>query len=290
MQNDLYQAILERRSVRRYDKQALDEPEMAQVREILAGAQPLVDENQCTVLLKDVKPGEDLVAILGAYGRLLTPPHYLVPYVSGEQHLLADLGYRVEQIAVRLAALGIGTCYVGTLSREADVHARFEMPKGARIGAFLAFGRPATGRRGRFINNVVRRTAGATNKLPAERIFFRETFDNPVTPSEELGPLIEAARNAPSAVNAQPWRLLWRDERLYLFVLRASPKYGSGPGAEYRLYDGGISMGNVALALEALGREGQWRMLGGDEDDLPEHPADLQPLGVLYLPQSSQRD
>ena len=131
-----------------------------------------------------------------------------------------------------------------------------------------------------------RRAAGATNKLSVERIFFRNAFDSPANPPEELAPLIEAARNAPSAVNAQPWRLLWRDGRLYLFVLRASPKYGPVPGAEYRLYDGGICMGNVALALEALGREGQWRMLDGDEDDLPEHPVDLEPLGVLDLPRS----
>ena len=59
-----------------------------------------------------------------------------------------------------------------------------------------------------------------------------------------------------------------------------------GASADYRLYDGGICMSNVALALEALGWEGQWQMLDGDEDDLPEHPPDLQPLAVLDLPQS----
>jgi nitroreductase len=281
MQDDLYQAILGRRSVRRYEKEPLGEPELAQVREILAGIRPLIAENRFDVSLKDVSPGEDLVAILGAYGRLVTPPHYLVPYITGERYLLADLGFRVEQVAVRLAALGIGTCYIGTLSREAEVRARFEMPEGARIGAFLAFGWPSTARRGRLFNNVVRRAAGANNKLQVERIFFRETFDTPASPPTELAPLIEAARNAPSAVNAQPWRFLLRDGCLYQFVLKASPKYGSGASADYRLYDGGICMSNVSLALKALGREGQWHMLEGDEADLPEHPPDLQPLAVL---------
>jgi nitroreductase len=288
MQNDLYQAILERRSVRRYEKEPLGEQELAQVGDILEGLEPLAEENHLEVLLKDVSPGEDLVAILGAYGRLVTPPHYLVPYITGKRHLLADLGYRVEQVAVRLAALGVGTCYIGTLSREEEVKARFEMPEGARIGAFLAFGWPSTGRRGRLFNDVLRRSAGATNKLPVERIFFRNTLDSPASPPAELAPLIEAARNAPSAVNTQPWRLLWRDGRLYLFVLKASRKYGSGPGAEYRLYDGGICMGNVTLALEALGWQGQWRMMDGTENGVPAHPADLEPLAVLELPQSSQ--
>jgi nitroreductase len=289
MENDLYQAILGRRSVRRYDKEPLGEPELAQVHEVLSGIRPLIVENRLEVLLKDVLPGEDLVAILGAYGRLVTPPHYLVPYVTGERHLLVDMGFRVEQVAVRLAALGIGTCYVGTLSRETEVRARFEMPEGARIGAFLAFGWPSTARRGRLVNRVVRRAAGATNKLAVERVFFRDSFDIPARPPAELAPLIEAARNAPSAVNAQPWRLLWRDGCLYLFVLKASSKYGSGPGANYRFYDGGICMSNVALALEALGQEGQWQVFAGDEDDLPAHPPDLQPLAFLDLPQNSRR-
>ena len=176
------------------------------------------------MLVQDVSPGEDLVAILGAYGRLVTPPHYLVPYVAGERHLLVDLGFRVEQVAVRLAALGIGTCYIGTLSREAEVRVRFDLPEAARIGAFLAFGRPTRRAGGRLVNSVVRRAAGANNKLPVERIFFQETFDTPASPPAGLAPLVEAARNAPSAVNAQPWRFLLRDGCLYQSILKAQPK------------------------------------------------------------------
>jgi nitroreductase len=283
-QNDLYQAILARRSVRRYEKASLDEATLAQVQKIVAGAQPLVPDNRFEVLTRDVQPGENLVSSLGGYGRIVTPPHYLVPYAVGERHLLVDLGHRVEQIAVRLTMIGVGTCYIGSLRREAAARERFSLSAEARIGAFLIFGQPSTASGGRAFNTLMRRMVGATNKLPAERIFFRDTFDTPATPPPELAPLIEAARNAPSAVNAQPWRFLWRDgQQLHLFVTRNNPKYGLGATASYCLYDGGICMGNVALALEALGMEGRWVMVDGTEPDIPDHPADLHPLAMLVM-------
>ena len=281
MPNELYQAILARRSVRRYEKRPLDKSTLAQVREIVSGVLPLIPENRFEALMKDVAPGEDLVAALGGYGRIVTPPHYLVPYMIGSNHLLTDLGYRVEQLAVRLTALGIGSCYIGSLGREEAVRAWFGLPKEARIGAFLVFGRPSTAVGGRLFNTLIRTAAGATNKLPAERISFHDTFDAPAAPSAELAPLIEAARNAPSAVNAQPWRFLWHEQRLYFFVKRSNPRYSGGPRVEYRLYDGGICMANVALALEALGLAGHWQMLSEDEPHLPPHPSHLQPLAKL---------
>lgn len=280
LQNDLYQAILARRSVRRYAKKPLDEITLAQIKDIASGVKPLVSGNRFEALMRDASPGENLVAALGGYGRLVNPPHYLVPYIAGEKYLLEDLGYRVEQIAVRLTALGIGTCYIGSLGRETAVRTRYGLPKEARIGAFLTFGLPSPALDGRLFDTLIRTAVGATNKMPAERIFFQDTFDAPATPPAHLAPLIEAARHAPSAVNAQPWRFLWHDERLYLFVRRKNLKYGPAK-AEYRLYDGAICMANVALALEALGMEGHWQMLARDEAHLPDHPPGLQPMAML---------
>jgi len=278
-QTELHQAILARRSVRRYDETPLDEAILDQVREIATAAQPLVPENRFTVLLRDVAEGENLGETLGAYGRFVSPPHYLVPYIVGARHPLMDLGYRVEQIAVRLAMLGIGTCYIGALPREDTVRARFSLPAEARIGAFLIFGRPSTALGGRAFNATMRRVFGATNKLPADRIFFQDTFDHPAGPPKELVPLIEAGRNAPSAADAQPWRFLWRDGQLYLFVTTNNARYGMTGSSLYYWYDGGICMGNVALALEALGMAGQWVLLDGAE--ALDYPSDLEPLARL---------
>ena len=280
---DLYDAILARRSTRRYAPAPLDAAAMGQVQEIVSGAVPLVPANHFGTITRTTSPAENLVTYLGAYGRLLSPPHYLVPYLVGQDHPLTDLGYRVQQLAVRLTGLGIGPCFVGSLGREQDVVARFKLPAKARIGAFLIFGWPATSLGGRAVNSIIRIASGATNKLSAEQIFLDGSFANAVAPPSDLAPLVEAARNAPSAVDAQPWRLLWQGGRLYLFVKRQNLRYGGGPRGEYRLHDGGTCMANVSLALEALGRAGRWRLFAGTEPEIPDYPADLQPLAVLAI-------
>ena len=282
-QGDLYQAVLARRSVRRYEKRPLDEATLAQVREIISGVKPLIPGNRFEVLVRDEVVGEDLVTVLGGYGRFYTPPHSLAPYMLGEQHVLEDLGYRTEQIVVRLAALGVGSCYIGALKRESEVRVHLGLPKGARIAASLVFGRPAAAVGGRTFNTLMRRGLGGHKRLSVKRIFFQETFDGPAAPPSDISPLIQAARSAPSGVNAQPWRFLWRNGRLHLFVTRNNPKYTMAGSQEYALHDGGICMANVTLAMEALGMAGRWVMYQGTEPDIPEHPADLHPLATLVM-------
>jgi hypothetical protein len=282
-QDPLYQAILRRRSVRRYDTRPLPESTLERVREWVGEADPLVPENRFTVLLRDVETTKDLVQALGAYGRLLSPPHYMVPYVIGKDHPLEDLGYRTQQVVIRMTERGVGTCYIGSLGRETTLRARFILRRDARIGAVVLFGRPADAVTGRAINKIMRQAMGATDRLPVTKLFHHGAFDNPTRPSERIAPLIEAGRQAPSALNTQPWRFLWRDGGLYLFVVRENPSYGKGVKQHYRKYEAGICMANISLVLDALGMEGSWRLLDKDEEGLPTHPEELEPAAHLDL-------
>jgi nitroreductase len=278
----LYQALLARRSVRRYSETGLNATTLAQVQAIAAAARPLIPANRLVVTRRDDMVRQDLVTLLGAYGRLISPPHALVPWLQGDAHLLTDLGYRVEQIVVRLTALGVGTCYIGTLPREEQVRATLGLPEGARIGALVLFGRPAASVGGRAFNNLIRSALGRNKEPELERIFFQDRLDNPTRPPDALCPLMLAAERAPSACNAQPWRFLWRDGRLTLFVTRDNPKYGSGPGEQYCLYDAGIAMANVALAMEAHNMMGGWQLVEPDAV-IPPHPDDLHPIASLVF-------
>lgn len=281
--SNLYQAILSRRSVRRYDAQPLDEGTLAQVREIVDQVEPLVPENRFAAQPRRQQSGANWGALIGGYGHFLSPPHFLVPFVVGERHPLLDLGYRTEQIAVRLSAMGIGSCFVGALHREEVLRARFGLPAGARLAALLVFGRPTQALGGRAVNSLLRLATGATSKLAADRLFYRDTFAETVAPPPKLAPLIEAGRNAPSAVDAQPWRFLWRDGRLFLFVRVRNRRYGTGAGQDYRFHDAGGCLANISLALAAVGRAALWQIYEGDEAEIPEHPSELQPLASLPL-------
>jgi hypothetical protein len=281
-ENALYRALLARRSVRRYRERRLNETELAQVHQIIERIEPLVPENTLHVLARDdMLRDESLVAGMGAYGRLVTPPHALVPYLLGEHHPLVDLGYRVEQIVVHMTVLHIATCYIGTLRREANNRGLLGLPAHSRCAALLVFGFPATAAHDFAIDSLIRAIGRCDTRMPVHRIFFEDSFDNPASPPAVLSPLITAARLAPSAVNAQPWRFLWRQGEFSLFVRRHNPKYGRSAGQAYRFYDAGICMANIKLAMQALKMRGDWILFDQDGQDIPMHPAELQPIARL---------
>ncbi len=282
-QDDLYQALLDRKSVRRYDSRRLSEETLTRIRESIAQVTPLVPANRFNVLVRDVATSEDLVEALGGYGRLLSPPHFLVPTIIGETHLLEDLAYRTQQVVMALTLLGLGACYIGSLGRESTLRVRFLLKREARVGAIVIFGSPTVALADRTMNAALRAAMGSNHRLPVEQIFFDASFDRPAAPPETLSPLIEAARHAPSALNVQPWRFLWHKGQLTLFVQKANPKYGSGEKQAYSFFDGGLCMANLSLAMQALKLSGQWVLLDEAEADLPSYPETLLPIARLQL-------
>ena len=283
-QPDLYRAIHNRRSVRRYDRTALSTGMIGQVKNLIETAEPLIHENHFDVRYHDgMLIDKDFISSMGAYGYIVTPPHALAPYIIGDHSPLLDLGYRVEQIVIRLTSLGIGTCYIGTLYREQAIRARLDLPADSRCGALLAFGFPARSNTGRVLNSLMRSVPRGNTRLPMDQIFYQGSFDHPTHPPDNLFPILSAARFSPSAVNAQPWRFLWRDGNLHIFVKRYNPKYGRGPAQAYRYYDGGICLANIKLALITLKLKADW-ILHGQGYEAPDHPPTLEPLAKLVYP------
>lgn len=281
---DVFQAILNRHSVRRYRATPLNKTALSQIDDIVAQAQPLVSRNRFMIMRRDVMTGEDLIAAMGGYGRILSPPHFLLPYIVGENHPLIDLGYRMEQIAIHMVQLGISLCFIGSLGRESDVRIRFRLLRNAQIAAFLIFGYPAETLADRTINAALRRRQHANIKLAADRIFFIDTFDEPQTPPKSIVRLIEAGRLAPSANNTQPWRFLWKNQQLHLYVRENNPRYGKQTHLQqYRFFDAGTCMANITLAMNAAGMKGKWELVS-DDSRLIHHPSQaLLPIARLTL-------
>ncbi|MGD8759060.1 MAG: nitroreductase family protein [Anaerolineales bacterium] len=283
MENDsLFRAILARRSVRRYHPKPLDTSKLDRVTELIHGLEPLVAENDFRVVFRDgFRIDAQFMQGVGAYGRIISAPHALAPYVVGPKAPLLDCGYRTQQLVARMTALGLATCYVGTLGREEISRAALDLPAASRCAAILVFGNAATSAGGRAVNAIIRGIAKAGWGTRDEAVFFRNAFDNPGEPPQFLQPLIMAALASPSAVDARPWRFLYRDGVVHVFVRRHNPRYGRGVRQKYRYYDGGIGMANIALAMKPLSIEGSWSLeieAGGID-----HPASLEWLAALHL-------
>jgi hypothetical protein len=207
----------------------------------------------------------------------------MVPYIIGQSRTLTDLGYRTQQLVVKLAQQGIGSCYIGGLTRETTLRARFVLRRQARIGAVIIFGPPATALGGRAINVVMRTAMGSASREPLDTLFFSRNFRRSTQPPEKLQPLLEAARQAPSSLNAQPWRFLWRQPWLYVFVNRENAVYGKGVKQNYKYLDAGICMANITLTLQVLNLPVVWELLVDGQPNLPRYPRELEPIARLRL-------
>ena len=281
--SEIYPYILSRHSIRSFEQRQLSLADQAHIKIILNNTKPLIPDNKFETVLKSKIKGEDLVEILGVYGRFIAPPYYLVPYIIGSNNALADLGYREEQIAVRLWSKGIGSCFIGCLSRQEKVRHLFQLPTEAQIAAFLVFGYPGGGFSFETITKATKSLIGKSGRKPVEDLFFYDSFENPVKPEGLWEKVVEAARFAPSAINAQPWRFLLRNREFYLFVLRNNRNYILPENQDYCFHDGGICMANIDLAVSSFGLQSQWQFLNGKLDFNSHFPENLFPLAKLIL-------
>jgi hypothetical protein len=278
----LYRAILDRKSVRRF-MPAADAEVLARAQEACGLTNPLVPENQFSAAIHALQPDRNLVSLLGAYGRLVAPPYVIVPAIAGGNHPFIDLGFRSQQIVIALTQLGLGSCYVGALSCEDRVRKLYNLSADQRVGALIAFGYPTSSAGGKAFNLLVRSVAGATNKLASDRLYYADMYLAPEPPPPVWAPLVEAARSSPSAVNAQPWRFIGRGNHLFILTQRHSRKYGNGVEASYKFFDCGLCIANIRLAMQALDIQGSLRLCSEPEEGAPAYPQDYQLLAELVI-------
>ncbi len=265
----LYRAILERHSVRRYDNRRVPEETRRAIVEFAIRIRPLVPANRFSYSVEPIiGKNEDLAAVMGGYGKLVSARHLVLPMAQGESHVTEDFGFRAEQLVVHLTRLGLGSCYIGALGHEAEALDRFEAPVGARVPAVIVFGYPASGTIGRNFNRSIRAALGANHPSPFDRTAYRDRMGLPARLTGFQEKVLDALRRAPSAGNSRPWRVVLRHGICYLSVKLDTPYYriAKATAKGYHLVDAGIGMANISLALAAFGADAEWTLLDDDAE------------------------
>ena len=265
---ETFAALLSRRSVRRYENRVAPEETRRSVVEFAMRVEPLVPENEFSYsVLPIVGKSEELATVMGGYGKLVSARHLVLPRIRGNSHILADFGFRVEQLVIHLTRLGLGSCWIAALGHEGEVLDRFKSPKNERIPAVVVFGYPSESKGGIGFNRSIRVALSAHRPPPYEKWVFAGRFDNPasLTPFQEKS--LDALRRAPSAGNSRPWRVVLKDGEAHLTLKLDTPYYRLSKGVRlgYHLLDGGIGMSNLSMALSALGKPASWTMLDNEE-------------------------
>lgn len=283
----LFKAILERYSVRQYKTDVLSPLRLKQVQEIIDQRHCLIQGNEIEFLLIDEIKAVDLLVAQGTYGAFIASPHVLIPYTTTRNAPLLEIGFQVQQVVVRLYKEGLGSCYIGTAGRERRVIRHFSLPSDCLLGSTLIYGYPKKVET-RNIANYFRKPGHRTKRMPYEEFFSMHVFDNPSAVPDRLETILSAARRAPSAVNAQPWRFIYENEFLYLFVVPQVYPFVLNPKSRniYAMHDAGIVMANIWLTYQAMGIERDWILYEQDQTGFPMVPADMLPIAKISVAES----
>ncbi len=188
-------AIVARRSVRRYTGEPLHEELIDNLTEFVAGVTPLHDNIPVDVEIyerEDFKKEFSNSAVYRGSNFIIMRSS---PNLDG---YLQNIGFIGEQIMLWLTSMGVGSCWVRATKQKVDAQ-RGELP----FAAAIQFGR---GDRSPF------------RRLPedAHRMKLHEILMNEISQPDFLK-LLDAGRLAPSALNLQPVRYFTIDDKIYVY-------------------------------------------------------------------------
>jgi nitroreductase len=264
--SELYDAILARRSVRRYEKRTVPIETLDAIRDYASHIEPLEPATPFSYSVLPVAQGDEITAAMGGYGKLVSAPHVIVPFIKDGPNALADFGFRIQQLVIYLTQLGLGSCWVGALTRKAALFAKYSVPAGMTTGAIIAFGYESRSRPGRLANRVLRGAIGASRKKPLEKFVWTGRFGEAAALTGFQTEVLEALRASPSTGNAQPWCAVLLGGVLYFSVREDARYYRLTDNVGYHLVDAGIGMADISLALRALGHPANWTLLDNTAD------------------------
>jgi nitroreductase len=256
-----YRTLLARTSCRRFDSAPLDETALQSVHLALDSVEPIQAEHRVKFLTLNELEKSQLAVAQGAYGRFIVSSHLMIPYTEKSSDSLIELGFQSQQAVIKLEEMGLGSCYVGAHSRVRKLQQEFGLAETAHLAAVLIYGKPAPPQQKKHITQSLLGLTGNRTRKPVENLFIEPIPLDMHLPAEWEA-ILEGGRWAPSATNAQPWRLLPIDGEFQLFTNPAAYPIVLNAGSKlmYALYDAGIFMANILLAARAFGVQAHWTL------------------------------
>lgn len=259
------ETIRERRSVRTYEEKRLSTEE----RQKLVGYMDVVD-NPFGVKVKlhitdrGMSAGGDK---LGTYGVIKGADTFLGVSIPDTQLAPLAAGYQFESLILCATHMGLGTVWLAaTFDRP-----RFASAMGIRpdelFPAVSPVGYPAP--MSSMSESLMRFTMGSSARREWSRLFFEENLSSPLSRYDawDYALPLEMLRLAPSAKNAQPWRVIMAGGVFHFYTTYRpeAPK----DEAVIKHVDLGIGIAHFHQAALELGLSGNFVEIPQNDLELP---------------------
>lgn len=250
----LKEAAEKRKSVRTYIEKPL---ESADREKILAyidflAAEPHPFSAKVRIRLFDVD--KDINSKdLGTYGVIKGARSYLGVAVNECPDAMEAVGYVFEKLVLYAQSIGLGTCWLGGTFNRGEFAKAMDLSGDEFFPIASPIGYPAP--KNHTVDKIMRKAIKADTRKDFEKIFFDENLNTPLEKNSagEYLYALEMTRLAPSAKNAQPWRIVKDGNSFHFFEKKTIPSSAH----DIQRLDIGIALCHLDLALKEKGINGR---------------------------------
>lgn len=211
----------ERKSVRNYLEKPLSQADREEIRlcidYVLGSPSPF--GTKIRIRLFDVNEQLDSKK-LGTYGVIKNARSYLGVAAEDDDEAMEAVGYTFEKVVLYAQSIGLGTCWLGGTFNRGEFAKAMEVTDREffPIASPLGYAAPKS----HTVDRIMRKAIKADSRKSWETLFFEKDFSHPLSQQTagEYADCLEAVRLAPSAKNAQPWRVVKDGDSFHFYEKR----------------------------------------------------------------------
>lgn len=204
---------------------------------------------------------------LGTYGVIKGASTFLGVSIPDTKLAPLAAGYEFENLILLATHMGLGTVWLAATFHRDNFASAMKIPKEERFLAISPVGYPAAKRS--LTETMMRSTMRSSSRKEWEELFYQEDFHTPLTKdmAGAYAQPLEMVRLAPSAKNAQPWRVRKTGNAYHFY---ACYKPGRAKGEEtIKQVDLGIALSHFHQSALQLGLTGTFQAIAQEDGILP---------------------
>jgi nitroreductase len=266
---EISELIRQRRSVRTYKSQVLNENDVHRLQDLLHTVNttgPFGSTIRYELVILNNDEIEQLQKMIH-YGFIKGSPAFVVGMMEPRDRSLTDFGYLMEELILQTVGLGFDTCWLGGSLNKQSFMNRLQISEKESIPAIFSVGFELPKKR--VYDSVIRTTLQGNRRKPWEELFFNGAISVPLG-KDACGPYqapLEMVRLGPSASNKQPWRVITGEpgREFHFFMVRnvIYSRFLKMRGkSDLQRMDIGIAMVHFELTAREMGLRGEWIVHG----------------------------
>lgn len=247
---ELYNAIETRQSRRKYKSKPIDQSQIETLRETVKSIEEEVPSAK--IIIKPEGFERIIKNIFGFYGLISGAWSYAVILADqSDKNYQVQAGYAGELLVLKATSMDIDTCWIGGFYNTEKIEKELEMNSNYEIMSVISLGEAKDKKT--ISEKLMKKVTGSTKRKNLSELCYPD-FDEDWP--GWIKAAINAARQAPSAVNRQPWRFKVEENKILLY---SSTEKDTGGVSPY--LDCGIALLHFELGARNAGQEIEIREL-----------------------------